>query len=433
MQAIRSFSVDAVPIDNVQLPKLIPARGTGLRRHLCRIKAPRHIPDDVMVNEVYALPGALDKNRFPLLNAVQEQVSGNPVVLVSAVQPEMIRPEGVPENVVPDQAVHAVVQLDGPRFPAQLHLLPAGAVNDVALNQHPLREHPGNAADARVLDGAVPDHAVSDDLVRPVGMMPALVAHINGHTVGPVNRAALDDPVMSPVGGNRPALRYRRAGGRMLADQVFDPDIVQKRLVRREALFPHRHLNPVILRILIILQAEVNLLAVGLHPVCIVLLRHAAVQRHLLQRLAVTKDAATPVQVSGHIRLVILNEQPVMQDVHRAEGVVAPEQIRIQVIFPDADSLRLFRSPDPVQHPTLAGNEVFHFLRGADDHVAVAESLIGDHMLRIRTAPGRLHAFPVQARMDPHPGTRRRFRRRPADRPERMSLAAVIIIRSSRI
>ena len=345
----------------------------------------------------------------------------------------MVRPEGVPENVVADQAVHAVVQLDGSGLPAQLHLLPAGSLNHVAFNQHPLREHPGNAADARVLDGAVADHAVSDDLVRPVSMMPALVAHINRHAVGPVNRAALNNPVVAPAGGDRPALRYRRAGGRVLADQVLHPDIVQEGLIRREALLPHRHLDPVILRILVILQAEMHLLTVSLHPVGVVLLRHAAVQRHLLQRLSVAEHAAPPVQVGRHVRLVVLDEQPVVQDVHRAEGVVAPEQIRIQVIFPDACVLRLLRSPAPVQHPAFAGDKVPDFLRGADDHVPVAEGFIGDHMLRIRTAPGRLHAFPIQARMDPHPGARRCFRRRPADRPERMSLAAVIIIRSSRI
>ena len=50
-------------------------------------------------------------------------------------------------------------------------------------------------------------------------------------------------------------------------------------------------------------------------------------------------------------------------------------------------------------------------------------------MLRIRTAPGRFHAFPVQARVDQYPGARLRFRRRPADGPKGFGRAAVIVIR----
>ena len=50
-------------------------------------------------------------------------------------------------------------------------------------------------------------------------------------------------------------------------------------------------------------------------------------------------------------------------------------------------------------------------------------------MLRIRTAPGRFHAFPVQARVDQYPGARLRFRRRPVNGPEGVRRAAVIVIR----
>ena len=340
----------------------------------------------------------------------------------------MVSPESIPENVVPDQAVHAVVQFDRAGLPAQLHLLPAGPLDDAALDQHPFGKHPGDAADARVLDSAVPDHAPADDLVRPVGVMPALVAHVDGHAVGPVDRAALDDPVMAPVGGNGAPLRHRRSGSRVFADQTLHPDIVQERFFRREALLPHGHLDPVILRIFVVLQTEMHLLAVGFHPVGVLLLPHAVVQRHLPQRLPVAENTAPPVQVGGHIRLVVLDEQPVMEDVHRAEGIVSPEQVRIQVVFPDADVLRLFRTPAPVQHPALAGDEISNLLRGADDHVAVPEGFIGDHMRRIRSAHGGAHAFPVQARVDPDPGAGRRQHRGPADGPERRRLAAVIVI-----
>ena len=51
----------------------------------------------------------------------------------------------------------------------------------------------------------------------------------------------------------------------------------------------------------------------------------------------------------------------------------------------------------------------------------------------IRAAHGRLHAFPVKPGVNPHPGTRRCFRRCPADGPERPGLTAVIIIRGGRI
>jgi hypothetical protein len=72
-------------------------------------------------------------------------------------------------------------------------------------------------------------------------------------------------------------------------------------------------------RIVVAGQADVHLLAVCLHPVGVLLLGQAVVQRHLLQRLAIHKHHAAPVQVGGHVRLFIFNEQPVVQDVHRAE------------------------------------------------------------------------------------------------------------------
>ena len=80
----------------------------------------------------------------------------------------------------------------------------------------------------------------------------------------------------------------------------------------------------------------------------------------------------------------------------------------------------------------LAGHKVRHLLRGPDDHVPVPEGFVGDHVLRIRAAPGRAHAFPVQPGVDQHAGAGLRQLRRPGDGPEGMFGAAVVPVRGLR-
>ena len=330
-----------------------------------------------------------------------------------------------------DQPVHAVVQLDGPGFPGKLHPLPAGALDGVALDEHMLGEHARDAADPGVPDHAVPDHAVPHDFPWGMRMVPALVPHVHRDPVGPVHRAVLDDPVMAPVGGNRAALRHRRAGGGVHAGEALYPDIAQELLVRGEALLPHGDLDPVIFRVLVPGKAEMDLHPVGFHPVGVVLPGHAVVQRHLPERLSVAEHAAPPVQVGGHVRLIILDKQAVVQDVHRAERVIAPKQIRVQVVFKDADFVRLRRAHP--KGPSLAGREIPDLFRRADHDRPVPESLVGNHALRAFSAPLRAYALPVQAGMDPHPGAGASFPGRPADGPKRRCLTAVIVVGSGRV
>ena len=61
--------------------------------------------------------------------------------------------------------------------------------------------------------------------------------------------------------------------------------------------------------------------------------------------------------------------------------------------------------------------------------LSLDRTLIGDHMLRVRAAAGGFHAFPVQARVDQHPGTGFRLLCRPADGPEGARGAAVVLVR----
>ena len=207
------------------LPQLVPAGGAGLRGHLGRVEAALHVPDDVVVNQVHAVAGAFDEDGFPLLDAVQEAVGGDAVVHVAAVQPEVVSPVGALEQVAADQAVDAVVQLDGAGLPAQLHVLPAGAGDFVVLNEHVGGEQPRNAAYPRIADLAAAHHGMTDYLIRNQLMVPALVAHINGHGVAPVDLAVLDDPVVAAIAGDGAALGHGRAGGGVLADQPLHADI----------------------------------------------------------------------------------------------------------------------------------------------------------------------------------------------------------------
>ena len=50
-----------------------------------------------------------------------------------------------------------------------------------------------------IADFTASHHRMPDDLILPEGMVPALVADIDPHAVGPVNFTILNDPVVSPV------------------------------------------------------------------------------------------------------------------------------------------------------------------------------------------------------------------------------------------
>ena len=129
------------------------------------------------------------------------------------------------------------------------------------------------------------------------------------------------------------------------------------------------------------------------------------VQRHLLHGYAVHKDAAAAVEVGEHIGLFILNEKPVVDQVDGAEGIVAPEHIGVKFVHPDAGIGQLQVAVLAAsQLPAGAGGEVRHLLGCADDDLAIAIGFVGDHMLRIGAALGRLDALAVQSGMDAHTG-----------------------------
>ena len=119
--------------------------------------------------------------------------------------------------------------------------------------------------------------------------------------------------------------------------------------------------------------------------------------------------------------------------VHRAEGVVTPEQVGIQVVFPYLRVSLRFRAESPEQHPSLAGNEFRHLFRRPDDHVAVAERFIGNHVFRIRSALRGFDAFPVNPGVDPHPGAGNRRCRGFSDGAEGSFRAAVVVVGRCRI
>ena len=321
------------------------------------------------------------------------------------------------------------MQLHRPGLPGQLHPLPAGAVDHVVLNQHALGKQPRDAADARVPDGAAAHDVIADQLARLDLVVPALVAHVDGQGVGPVHLAVLDHPVVPPTAGDGPALGHRRAGGGVLADQALHPDVGQEGHLRGKALLPHGELDQVSLRAVVPGQAEVDRLAVGLHPVGALRLGELPVEGHLLQRPAVAEHAAAAVQVGGHVGLVVLDEQPVVQYVHRAEGIVATEHVRVQLVGPHLHVFRPGMLTREAQPPTGTGPEIAHLLGGADHHGAVAEGLEADDVLRVRAAADGPHAFPVQPRVDQHPRARLGQLRRPVDGLQRRFRAAVIVVR----
>ncbi|MBR5880541.1 MAG: beta-propeller domain-containing protein, partial [Clostridia bacterium] len=135
----------------------------------------------------------------------------------------------------------------------------------------------GNTAYACIPDGAVTDDGIADLLIGQHLSMPALVAHIDGKGIAPIYLTILDDPVMTAIAGDGAPLRHRRAGGSVLADEALDPDIAQEGLFGGEALLPDGDFDKVVFGTIAVLQAEVNLLAVGFHPVGIFLFGHMVV------------------------------------------------------------------------------------------------------------------------------------------------------------
>ena len=124
----------------------------------------------------------------------------------------------------------------------------------------------------------------------------------------------------------------------MFTPQALHPDVREEGLLRGKALLAYGHFDPVLPGIRVPGQPEMDSLTIVLDPVGVVLLPHTLVQRHLLHRLPVAEYASPPVQVGGHVRLIIFNEQPIVQDIDRAEGIVSPEHVRIQPVSPDPDT-----------------------------------------------------------------------------------------------
>ncbi len=385
--AVRPLPVHGVSVDDIVFNHFIPPGGTGLRRDGIPVEPSLHVPEDIVVNQVHALLGALDEDRFPLLYAVQKQVPGNPVVLIAAVQPDMVRPEGVPEDIAAEQAVSAVVELHPSRFPRELHALPPGPRNQAVLHQHILRMEPCDAAHSRVPHRASANHGAADDLpFRPL-MMPALVPHVDSHGIGPVDCAVLYDPVMPPVAGQCPSLGHGRSGGRVGEGEPLYSDVGQEWLLGREALLPGGELDHMLRRISVPGKTEMDSLAVGLHPVRPLLPGHLVVQAHLFQGPSIAEHHPPSVQISGHVSLVVFQEQPVVENVHRAERIVAPEHIRIQPVLPDPHP-GIHRLPgEAAAAPACALLKIEDLFRRFDDHFPVAEGLIADHLLRGRPAP----------------------------------------------
>ena len=175
-----------------------------------------------------------------------------------------------------------------------------------------------------------------------------------------------------------------------------------------------------------------NGLPVMLHPVRAVLLPHALVQGNLLQRLSVAEHASAAVEVGRHVRFRVLDKQAVVQNIDRAEGIVAPEHIRIQPVGENTRPVRSGLLPEASQPPARAGSEGTDLFRGGDDDGPVPVCLIADHMLRIRPAPPGTHALPVSAGVNPDPRPRLRQVGGPLDRLQRALRASVVLIGGGR-
>ena len=151
-----------------------------------------------------------------------------------------------------------------------------------------------------------------------------------------------------------------------------------------------------------------HLLTVRLHPVGVLLLGKSVVQRHLPQRPAIHKNHAPPVQIGGHVRLLIFDEQPIVQNIHRTERIVSLEILRIQFDLPHLDMRSLGRIlvEFPEKPPTRTGTKGRNGNGCLDENRLAGHRFVADHPLRALSAHCRLYGFAIGPAMDQHPGSR---------------------------
>ena len=234
---------------------------------------------------------------------------------------------------------------------------------------------------------------------------------------------------MSTEAGKRASLRHGSAARRMCKCDPFYADIRQKGNFRCKALLPAGNLYLMLCRIVIILQPEMNGLSIGFHPIASRHIRHLMIKRCLLKRLSVTEDHPPAVQIGCHIRLIIFDEKPVMQNINAAKRIVTAKQSRIQTILPyPAISVlsRIFRSMR--KPPVRTFCEICHDLRRFYHYLFFVKGLITDHAGRIHTSLRRPHAFPVSSAVDKYAGTGYSGLRRSLNRQKRSPGTAIIFI-----
>ena len=177
-----------------------------------------------------------------------------------------------------------------------------------------------------------------------------------------------------------------------------------------------------------------DVLAVRLDPVGAGDLRHLVIERHLRQRLSIDKHHAAAVQIRRHIGLIVFDKETVMQDIDRAEGVIAPEIVRVQLGLPN-DRLRavLHRHIETTQVPVRAARKRRCDNGRLNDCLAVASRLVGDHARGALAAALRAYRLAVGARVDDHARTGFRESRRRIDRQKRMIRGAVVCVARRRM
>src|SRR5690606_2822207 len=193
-----------------------------------------HVPDDIVVDLV-RLEAHLHVNRGAHGQHVRQYVAGDAAVRVAEVEPQCIGVANVPHDVAAEEQVASAMELRAGRFPRALGVLPPDPFDEIVLDERIGRAHAADAFDADVANGVSPH----DVRVAGLGMSrgaPMQSADVQSHTVRPLDGVVLDDPMVTAVRRNEPALRRRERVARMSESDSLDADETKALFARRERL-----------------------------------------------------------------------------------------------------------------------------------------------------------------------------------------------------
>ena len=153
----------------------------------------------------------------------------------------------VAHNISAEHHVLRPVKLHCTGLPRTFRIAPSTPLDEIVLNEGVLRSHATNGFHA-----AIADSVASDDLAQPCILCaratPVAITNVQAGTIGPLDRVALNNPVIPAGRRDEPSLRHGDHVAGMLKCHAFHTNKCQPLLQRSEDLLARSGLNDVFRR-----------------------------------------------------------------------------------------------------------------------------------------------------------------------------------------